>query len=178
MNYSQAKTTEEEIIRTLTSISRTAAETDRISSATAEVVNAQGEQIDSIHKNAQIIHEKLNTTQWLIRGMKSWGGKLQNVFYGPSSDAIYPSEVSRGSAEVKKLDKPTSSVTSRNSEFDKQVDDHLDNISNVLGGIHARSLELHNEIARQVKTVEYVDKSLDRSKDRILKQQDQIKSLR
>ena len=171
-------TTEQEILKTLKSINQSAAETDEVSSATAEVVSAQGEQIDNINRNTKKIQENLNTTEWLIRGMKSWGGRLQNALYGPSSDR-YPSEVLRQQpANLEKPPSKPSSYTNQKSDFDHEVDNHLDNISNVLGGIHARSLELQQEISRQVNTLENADKSIERSNDRIRKQHHDIKSLR
>ena len=170
---------EQEILRTLNSISRSAVETDKVSAATAEVVVAQGEQIDNINRNAQKVQENLNTSEWLIRGMKSWGGRIQNALYGPSSDR-YPSEIAKGlspGVPRENIHTAPSSQTAK-PDFDQQFENHLDNISNVLGGIHARSLELHHEIARQVHTVDSVDKSLQRSNDRIRKQHNDIKSLR
>jgi hypothetical protein len=58
------------------------------------------------------------------------------------------------------------------------VDLQLDQISNVLGGIHARSRELSAAISSQVTTVEAVDRSIDRSNDRMKKQHEQIQHLR
>ncbi len=66
----------------------------------------------------------------------------------------------------------------KKTDFDQEVDKQLDQISNVLGGIHARSLEISESISRQVKTVEAVDRSIDKSNDRIRRQHEDIKGLR
>jgi methyl-accepting chemotaxis protein len=187
------RTTEEEILRTLRSINQSASETDKISAATAEVLNAQGEQIDNIARNANKIEENLNTSERLIRGLKSWGGRIANTFTSgpeknsePLSSSKYPSylpkEALEPSGQSMQKDSPEDSVAisanSKRSEFDLEVDKQLDHISNVLGGIHARSLEISDSIARQVKTVESVDRSIDRSNDRMRKQHDDIRKLR
>lgn len=188
----QRTSTEDEILKTLRSINQSAAETDKISSATAEVINAQGEQIDNIARNADKIDENLNTSEWLIRGLKGWGGRLANAFSsGPqkSDESIaskYPSympseaigtmnnerRTQASSGEAQKTSEPA------RSEFDTEVDRQLDQISHVLGGIHAKSLAISDSISRQVKTVEAVDHSLARSGDRIKKQHNDIKGLR
>jgi hypothetical protein len=188
----QRNSTEDEILKTLRSINQSAAETDKISSATAEVINAQGGQIDNIARNVDKIDENLNTSEWLIRGLKGWGGRLANAFSsGPqkSDSSIaskYPSYMPSEAVDLAKNEKTkqTASIESQKaldpprSEFDTEVDRQLDQISNVLGGIHAKSLAISDSISRQVKTVEAVDQSLARSGDRIKKQHNDIKGLR
>ena len=183
---SQARSTEEEILRTLKSINRTAVETDQVSAATAEVIQAQGEQIDDIAKNASTVESNLNTSERLIRGLKGWGGRLANVLSGggSSKEGTYPSYMPSGAVVVRDT-APTQAVVqprlpgkTTGSEFDQEVDRHLDSISNTLGNIHARSLELSDAIARQVKTVEGVDRSVERSNDRMRRQHDEIKQFR
>ena len=175
-------TTEDEILRTLQSINRAAVETDQVSAATAEVVNAQGEQIRGIAQNADKIEENLNTSEWLIRGLKGMKGRIANVFSGPST------ETSNTAGYVRNTDQDTinsqtrsdlqkSSTVSDQSSFDQQMNDQLDQISSVLGNIHARSLELSHNIASQVRTVEAVDSSIARSQDRIAAQHRDIKRL-
>lgn len=183
-------TTEEEIRRTLRSINQTAAETEKISAATAAVINAQGEQINNIAKNADKIEENLNTSEWIIRGLKGWGGRIANSFSGPSKTVDsaaekYPSYMPREAVRPMSQNvansvngQQTVNETYRKSDFDQEVDQQLDHISNVLGGIHARSLEISDSISRQVKTVEAVDRSMDRSHDRMRKQHEDIKRLR
>ena len=175
--------TEDEILRTLQSINRTAVETDEVSAATAEVVNAQGEQIRSIAKNADKIEENLNTSEWLIRGLKGMTGRIANVFSGPSTETANTAGLVRDSADPtmgvapQQTSSSKSFATSQQTSFDQQMNDHLDQISNVLGNIHARSLELSHSIASQVQTVEAVDASLARSNDRIANQHRDIKRL-
>ena len=174
-------TTEEEILRTLRSINRTAVETDEVSAVTAEVVNAQGEQIRNIAKNADKIEENLNTSEWLIRGLKGMKGRIANVFSGPSSESLntqaYMTEGSGSVPSGTVVQKVSASACDEKSSFDKQMNDQLDQISSVLGNIHARSLELSHNIASQVKTVEAVDSSVARSRDRIAAQHRDIKRL-
>jgi len=195
MSKQTTVSTEEEILRTLRTINRTAVETEEISAATAEVINAQGEQINNIARNSDKIEENLNTSEWLIRGLKGWGGRIANAFSGPQKpvDSVaekYPSYmprealklVSSGTNDQAPSDMRTSHQTAIETtskpEFDQEVDKQLDQISNVLGGIHARSLEISDSIARQVKTVEAVDRSMDRSNDRMRKQHGHIRKLR
>ena len=171
--------TEDEILRTLQSINRTAVETDEVSAATAEVINAQGEQIRNIAQNADKIEENLNTSEWLIRGLKGMKGRIANVFSGPSTETANTAGFVRSSEQdtpVKNPSGPTKSFTEQSS-FDKQMNDQLDQISSVLGNIHARSLELSHNIASQVRTVEAVDSSIGRSQDRIAAQHRDIKRL-
>ena len=182
--------TEEEILTTLRSINQTAAETDQVSAATAEVINAQGEQINNIARNADTIEENLNTSEWLIRGLKGWGGRIANAFSsGPQAPAssTYPSYMPREAIQpassrdlLPTKDDAANQPETRlsKSEFDQEVDKQLDQISNVLGGIHARSLEISESISRQVKTVEAVDQSIDKSHDRMRRQHEDIKRLR
>jgi hypothetical protein len=167
--------TEEEILRTLQAINRTAVETDEVSAATAEVVNAQGEQIQNIARNADQIEESLNTSEWLIRGLKGMKGRITNVFSGPSKDNFNTANIAESSAPS--LPAGRTEKTMSASSFDQQMNDHLDQISSVLGNIHARSLELSHNISSQVKTVEAVDTSLARSQDRIAAQHRDIRKL-
>jgi septal ring factor EnvC (AmiA/AmiB activator) len=185
----QTRTTEEEILRTLRDINRTAVETDQISAQTAEVINAQGEQINNIARNADKIEENLNTSDRLIRGFKGWSGRLANFISGPpttsesSTGEKYPSYMPKAALGPPQSVAPpatrpqTASVKPAN-EFDQEMDKQLDQISNVLCNIHARSLELSDSIARQVETVESVDRSIDKSNDRIKKQHEDIKRFR
>ena len=176
-------TTEEDILRTLQSINRTAVETDEVSAATAEVINAQGDQIRNIAQNADKIEENLNTSEWLIRGLKGVKGRIANVFSGPSTDTSntvvlvrdsqQPSVPQSSAPSSQSFSTPSNQMTS----FDQQMNDQLDQISNVLGNIHARSLELSHNIASQVRTVEAVDSSIARSQDRIAAQHRDIKRL-
>lgn len=171
--------TEQEILRTLQAINRTAVETDQVSAATAEVVNAQGEQIQRIAGNADKIEENLNTSEWLIRGLKGMKGRLTNVFSGPSGDNSNTAAIAGSADAAPRMPEPGSdkSICPTSSTFDNQMNDHLDQISSVLGNIHARSLELSHSISSQVKTVEAVDNSLARSHDRIAAQHRDIKKL-
>ena len=174
------RSTQDEILNTLASIQRSAAETDQVSAATAEVIHAQGEQIDNIARNADKIEENVNTSEWLIRGLKGWTGRIANAFSGPAgvSSSQYPEYMP--SQAVKKVAPVTSQEVTREgaTDFDQEVDKQLDQISSVLGGIHARSLEISDSISRQVKTVEAVDRSIDRSNERIRKQHNDIRKLR
>jgi hypothetical protein len=171
------RTTEDEILKTLASIQRSAAETDQVSAATAEVIYAQGEQIDNIGRNADKIAENVNTSEWLIRGLKGWTGRIANAFSGPAAapSSKYPEYMP--SQAVRKA-APEEGTRESGTEFDREVDKQLDQISSMLGGIHARSLEISDSISRQVKTVEAVDRSIDRSNQRIRKQHDDIRKLR
>lgn len=184
----QTRTTEEEILRTLRDINRTAVETDQISAHTAEAINAQGEQINNIARNADKIEDNLNTSDRLIRGLKGWSGRIANFISGPpttsesSTGEKYPSYMPKaalGSQSVTASSpRPQTATVKPANEFDQEMDKQLDQISNVLGNIHARSLELSDSIARQVQTVESVDRSIDKSNDRIKKQHEDIKRFR
>lgn len=188
MSQSAQSLTEEQILKTLKSIQQTAAETDRVSAATAEIVAAQGEQIDNIAHNAETIEDNLNTSERLIRGLKGWGGRIANALSGvtaSSSTSQYPSYMPSNAvrtdptpAQIQTKSSATSFSQPPRSDFDQQVDEQLDQISHVLGGIHARSRELSDSISKQVKQVEAVDRSVDRNNERIRKQHDQIQRLR
>lgn len=169
--------TEQEILRTLQAINRTAVETDEVSAATAEVVNAQGEQIQRIAGNADKIEENLNTSEWLIRGLKGMKGRITNVFSGPSRDNSNTAGIAGSAIPASPAPNADKTFCATSSSFDNQMNDHLDQISSVLGNIHARSLELSHSISSQVKTVEAVDVSLARSHDRIAAQHRDIKKL-
>jgi len=174
---SSLTTTEDEILRTLQSINKTAVETDEVSAATAEVISAQGEQIQNIARNTDKIEENLNTSEWLIRGIKGFRGRLANAF------SSGPNKVSNPTAQCVSINGPSPPVANQPSQstatssFDDAMNRQLDQISGVLGNIHARSLELSDNIAKQVKTVEAVDSSLARSHDRIAQQHKNIKYL-
>jgi len=180
----QSRSTEEEILRTLKSINQTAAETDQVSAATAEVIVAQGDQIDNIARNADKIEKNLNTSEWLIKGLKGWGGRIANLISGPAATegvtvkypTYLPRDALQGTHSVP--NRSEGSLLQPTSEFDLEVDKQLDSISNALGNIHARSLELSNSIARQVHVVEAVDRSIEKSNDRIKRQHQDIKRLR
>jgi hypothetical protein len=173
--------TEDEILRTLQSINKTAVETDEISAATAEVISAQGEQIQNIARNADKIEENLNTSEWLIRGIKGFGGRVANMLGGPEKvknpTAAPADESSNSSLKASTAGGNASTCSGTKGTFDSEMDRQLDQISSVLGNIHARSLELSDNISRQVKTVEAVDSSLERSKDRMQQQHKNIKYL-
>jgi archaellum component FlaC len=175
---SRYTSTEDEILRTLQSINRTAIETDQVSAATAEVVSAQGEQIQNIAKNADTIEENLNTSEWLIRGIKGIGGRLRNAISGPEKVSNPTAQSDRTTTESQNMSQSTvtKSVT-ESRDFDSEMNRQLDQISSVLGNIHARSLELSDNISRQVKTVESVDSSVAKSMDRMQQQHKTIKYL-
>ena len=129
----------------------------------------------------------MNTSERLIRGLKGWGGRIANAFSSApeSSGTMYPSYMPKEAVQARDRLQPTQSMVgsgeteiAKKSDFDQEVDKQLDQISNVLGGIHARSLEISESISRQVKTVEAVDRSIDKSNDRIRRQHEDIKGLR
>lgn len=172
---------DDQIRQTLVSIQRTAAHTEEVSSATAALVDSQGEQIGNAARNADKVEENLNTSQWLIRGLSSWKGRLANVFSAPQktqeSTPVYPIYMPKDS-----VSKPAVRQVSSNSPnftgLDQEIDVGLDRISGALGNIKARSLQLNESINRQIKTVETVEESVDKSKQRMNQQHSVIKTLR
>ena len=175
---------EDEIRKTLASIQRTAAETEQISSATATLVDAQGEQIDNTARHAETIASNLSTSDWLIRGLQGWKGRLANVFSGPDngpnklpaympSGSVVTNDVARNMSS-KEILQPQIHKTG----FDQELDTNLDSISSAIGNIKARSLQLNESINKQINTVQSVEESIDKSKERIGKQHSIIKNLR
>ncbi|KAF4754532.1 hypothetical protein FOZ62_031945 [Perkinsus olseni] len=63
------------------------------------------------------------------------------------------------------------------AQFDAELDKHLDGLSNVLGGIHARTVEMNREINRQNQTLDEVHTRTDRSAQRIAEQRSQMRDL-
>ncbi len=196
MATSSSNTTQEEILRTLESINRTAANTDQISTATAGLIANQGEQIRNISNNANTIDANLNTSERLIRGIKSWGGRISNMFGATPSDetkktiafpAYLPAAAMAKQEPLEQVsNRPSSSsaptsqsvVSINKSEFDQRVDHQLDHISSVIANIKEKSLAISADISEQVNAVETADQSIARSKDRIHKQHDTIKKFR
>lgn len=175
----QSSSTNAEILKTLQSINRTAAETEAISSATATLVNAQGEQLDGIARNADTIAENLNTSDWLIRGLQGWKGRLANVFAGPEklhSGRPRPEGVSR--PDFSTSENPSRTNPSIPPSFDREVDSQLDSISGALGNIKARSLALNESINRQIRSVEATDASIEKSTERADRQHSVIKNFK
>jgi ABC-type transporter Mla subunit MlaD len=176
--------TQEEILRTLQQINRTAANTDEVSAATGELISAQGDQIKGIAFNAETIESNLNTSERLIRGIKSWGGRMANYFSSSSNPNGLPSymptaalgEASREQNDGARVS--THHAISTPQGFDQEVDQQLDRISSMIGNIKERSMAISSNISEQVSTVQSASTSVAQSTDRMNKQHTAIKQFR
>lgn len=192
----QGRNVDQEMLSSLRRTLRTAVETDEISQRTAEVLESQDEQINSIKDNSEKIEQNLDTSEWLLRGLQSWTGRLVNAVVGPpvhkptqqrptqsferppntSIDNRLPEQYK--AAHQASMTTKTN-TTSRSSQpipstVDEECDQHLDNIYGVLTGIKARSLEINKTIERQTDTVQQVNSTAERSYERLAKQRSDL----
>mmetsp|Transcript_29535 Transcript_29535/g.68115 ORF Transcript_29535/g.68115 Transcript_29535/m.68115 type:complete len:249 (+) Transcript_29535:51-797(+) len=76
------KQSQQTTVGLLKDIRKSVAETDEISTRTLETVQSQTEQIDRIKRDQEDIEHNLDTSAYLLRGMRRWGW-VQNLFGGP-----------------------------------------------------------------------------------------------
>eukprot|EP01071_Lankesteria_metandrocarpae_P014917 Lankesteria_metandrocarpae@DN9145_c0_g1_i1.p1 len=74
---------ERECRDTMKSTLQTAAETNIVGQATSERLELQGEQINRIHDDASAIDQSLDTSEYLLNGMRSWWHAARQLVVGP-----------------------------------------------------------------------------------------------
>lgn len=62
---------------------RIAAETNQLAQATATELQSQTEQIQRIHRDSEVTHDNLRTSEFLLKGMKGWWSSLTQLFQEP-----------------------------------------------------------------------------------------------
>jgi len=177
----------------------TAGETCEISQRTAEELNGQTEQLYRIKEDTERIKNNLDTSQYLIAGMKSWWGSMIQMFTAPpialpgkpvgpsisSSDETVDcrlpssSRTKNGHRSLATQNDKTSPALSNNrkSEFDVRLESDLSQLSGMLGEIHARAVEMNHTINYQNTLLEDVTRNVDSNQIKMKKQRKDIEDL-
>ncbi|PFH36204.1 hypothetical protein BESB_043960 [Besnoitia besnoiti] len=74
---------ESECLSSLQSSLRVVAGTNEVSQRTAVQLDAQSEQLRGIKETTEEIHENLQTSDYLLKGMKTWWGSFTQLFTSP-----------------------------------------------------------------------------------------------
>jgi len=181
---------------------RSLAEADTIANSTMGQLNSQTEQLEKVEADAAVIDHNLEQSEYLIRGLKPLGW-IRNLFRKePPPTALpqaagrqgYPESSSSGGKGAQRLMAEDDArrkdlklgaqagksqglrpdqQPSKNSEADKIYDD----IDSMLDGLKEKSKVINRTLDTHNKMLPGIEQSIDRGKDRINKQQDEMKRI-
>lgn len=189
---------------TLANITKTLKETDDVSIVTAGTLHAQTEQLHRIKNDAEDINHNLDTSQWLLSGMKSWGGRVRSLF-GAAPEKPKPeprpgvtsagfsngsssAEASSSSRTLPPGSRPFSGATAAPAAvggskktilggFSEEEDKALDGINAMLGDLKDRSKEIGRTIEYQNTLVDDITTQTERAKHRLEDQKKDLKKI-
>lgn len=161
---------------------RTLAETEEISMNTAVTLNAQTEQLHRIHNTTEDMNHTLDTTQYLLNGMKTWWGRAKNSFRGPPERE--PTNASPSAPIEARAVPSISTATSFPSRqpaapgtSEREDDKDLDQILGMLDTLKARTQDIGRTIQTQTGLVGKIASNVETADSKIAKQNTAIKSL-
>lgn len=185
---------------------RTAAETNEIAQVTAETLHEQTEQLERIHGECQQIESNLDTSQYLIKGMKSWWGAFTQMFTavpgeagpsaarapasGPTSAfASAPAVSAPALAPAKKMmmspiysnsqhsGSPTTYGPATKCGPPDTIDDGLSQLHDMLGEMKERAVEIGKTLDQQNVMLDSIHQSVETSESRMNKQKRDLDTL-
>eukprot|EP00397_Hematodinium_sp_SG-2012_P047444 GEMP01053974.1.p1 GENE.GEMP01053974.1~~GEMP01053974.1.p1 ORF type:complete len:207 (+),score=38.17 GEMP01053974.1:179-799(+) len=176
---------------------RTLAETEDISAQTAVSLNAQTEQLHRIHNSTEEVNYNLDTSQWLLQGMKSWWGRTKNSFNGPPKfnkaleRADHASSSRTGSTDAQCLERPGAQTTTASTQQSRTLvgahagtmsaqdseDRDLDQILSMLGNLKSRSHDIGQTLDSHNHMIGHISTKVDTAGDKIAKNTKDIQSL-
>lgn len=189
-----------------TSLAMTA-ETEEVSRVTAEKLNEQTETLHRIRDTTETIGANLDTSQYLLNGMKSWWGSVWQIFTKPPSAA---NNVAAAKAKARTQAPPAISETphcqrttaptgaqssrlsvgesgqgenssvvagSKNDEFEETLNRDLSTITNMLSTIHGRAVEMNSTIGYQTGLIDEVGQNVESNTARMKDQRKQMNTI-
>eukprot|EP00919_Chromeraceae_sp_WS-2016_P046487 GHVR01110397.1.p1 GENE.GHVR01110397.1~~GHVR01110397.1.p1 ORF type:complete len:211 (+),score=27.53 GHVR01110397.1:66-698(+) len=184
---------------------RIAAEASEISVVTADALNYQTEKLTKIESETNELKQKLDTSQYLISGMKSWWGGLKQMIIKPPSKetAAVPVEkriynergthvrpnslktdiqndpISGSPSHCGRLSSSMSHTRTRcqKPEFDRKIDEGLDMLDDMLGDLHSRALQMNSTIEYQSHVLGRVSEKVECSNARIAEQRKDMRKI-
>eukprot|EP00922_Rhytidocystis_sp_ex-Travisia-forbesii_P010093 GHVS01014803.1.p1 GENE.GHVS01014803.1~~GHVS01014803.1.p1 ORF type:complete len:199 (-),score=41.10 GHVS01014803.1:338-934(-) len=186
-----ARSVTQQCEETLESTLRVASEANQIADATSYKLLEQSETVRSIERHSEDISHNLDTSQYLLNGMKSWWSTVTHLFTSPPSPpSSSPLSTSTPPAAAQQRQSPqaanksssksfgvgSSSVDSR-SALDQKMSEGLDQLSGMLGDMHHRALEMNDQISQQNQSLESIHNQVDDNNARISKQRSDMNDL-
>lgn len=166
---------------------RTVGETNEIAQHAAEQLNCQTEQLEHIDRDADDVAHNLDTSQYLIRGMKSWWGSVVQMFTSPpTNSAVRPPGAVDGATRISPSSIPSTALqtsapenTSKTSSsaYDPEMSQDLDSLSGMLTELHSRAVEMGHTISKHNVKLDTVQDKVDRNAVRMTKQKRDIDQL-
>ena len=150
---------------TLTRIKQSANATEATSQAAAVRLEAQGQEISRISTDTEKIQDQLDISARLIRGIESLTGRMTNWF----------TSTHKSTSITNSTDKSPSLTTETAPKTSTATDQDLDEISNTLASIKARSLEISRNIQLQNASLDKVNSDFDSHREAISAQHSRIR---
>eukprot|EP01068_Selenidium_serpulae_P017026 Selendium_serpulae@DN6341_c0_g1_i10.p3 len=179
------------------------AETEEVSRLTAEKLNEQTETLHRVRDTTDSISTNLDTSQYLLNGMKSWWGSVWQMFTKPPADGNDPSKARKDRTQPP----PAISSTSNNpesapwnpqatgaqrppnqssslataggpvDEFEETLNRDLSTITNMLSTIHGRAVQMNSTISYQTGLIDEVGTKVESNTDRMKDQRHQMNAM-
>lgn len=167
---------------------KTAAETNEIAQVTAVTLHEQSEQLERIQGECQQIESNLDTSQYLIKGMKSWWGAFTQIFTtipegGSERGSQRVSEMGPSVPEKRTPAAVPSSNNSYNNEFQiaitepDSIDHGLTQLHDMLGEMKERAVEIGKTLDHQNVMLDSIHQSVETSEIRMNKQKRDLDTL-
>eukprot|EP00922_Rhytidocystis_sp_ex-Travisia-forbesii_P010095 GHVS01014805.1.p1 GENE.GHVS01014805.1~~GHVS01014805.1.p1 ORF type:complete len:201 (-),score=42.80 GHVS01014805.1:414-1016(-) len=190
--HAVARSVTQQCEETLESTLRVASEANQIADATSYKLLEQSEIVRSIERHSEDISHNLDTSQYLLNGMKSWWSTVTHLFTAPPSPpSLSPPSTPATAAVQQQRQSPqtanksssrsfgvgSSSGDSRSAQLDQKMSEGLDQLSGMLGDMHHRALEMNDQISQQNQSLESIHNQVDDNNARISKQKTQMNDL-
>nr|CEL65173.1 TPA: synaptosomal-associated protein 25, putative [Neospora caninum Liverpool] len=162
---------EGECLDSLQSSLRVVAETNEVSQRTAVQLDAQSEQLRGIKNTTEDIHADLQTSDYLLKGMKTWWGSFTQLFTSPpaprSAAGVSSAERKAGTRkgenrperereeaaaqEERRQQRLVQAHRARTSDFDARLEGDLEKLSVMVGPVNPEKDEHQNGGVRSLR---------------------------
>eukprot|EP00922_Rhytidocystis_sp_ex-Travisia-forbesii_P010099 GHVS01014809.1.p1 GENE.GHVS01014809.1~~GHVS01014809.1.p1 ORF type:complete len:188 (+),score=33.71 GHVS01014809.1:191-754(+) len=178
VRYNSPRSVAKECEETLDCSLKAASEANQIADSTAFKLYEQTETLESIDRHSDDIAHNLDTSQYLLNGMKSWWSSVTHLFTAPPD--LPPTQPPPAQLQNQLLNRTSSSdvVTRRSGgSLDKKMTEGLDQLSVMLGDMHNRALEMNDQISQQNNMLDSIHSKVDDNNSRISKQKSDMNDL-
>ncbi|KEP64049.1 UNVERIFIED_CONTAM: hypothetical protein HHA_319940 [Hammondia hammondi] len=182
---------EGECLDSLQSSLRVVAETNEVSQRTAVQLDAQSEQLRGIKDTTDDIKANLQTSDYLLKGMKTWWGSFTQLFTSPPSQRV--SSASEGKKSLTQRDRENlpewerehreqaaqeerrrqrllQAHRARTSDFDTRIEGDLEKLSVMLEELHGRAVQMNGALQEQNNLLDEINQNVDANQQTLERQ--------
>ncbi|KFG43600.1 putative SNARE domain protein [Toxoplasma gondii FOU] len=182
---------EGECLDSLQSSLRVVAETNEVSQRTAVQLDAQSEQLRGIKDTTDDIKANLQTSDYLLKGMKTWWGSFTQLFTSPPSQKVSSSSEGKKSVtqrdrenlpewerehreqdaqEERRRQRLIQAHRARTTDFDTRLEGDLEKLSVMLEELHGRAVQMNGALQEQNNLLDEINQNVDANQQTLERQ--------